>query len=146
MSAGWRGEALPEWMRRPLEELLGEDLVDLRFHDGVFARGLCRVLGAGAVTFGRRIYVSSPGRRRLTAGGRFALSLAAHEAVHVLQFRRDGFFPMLARYLGEYLRGRLRGLSHDQAYRQISYEKEAFAVEAAVLRPAGTSPAHKVDR
>ena len=66
-----------------------------------------------------------------------ALALAGHEAVHVLQYRREGFLPFLVRYLGEYLRGRLAGLSHDAAYRAIGYEREAFAAEARLRRPVG---------
>jgi hypothetical protein len=60
------------------------------------------------------------------------VALAAHEAVHVLQYRRDGFVGMLGRYLRDYLRGRRGGLTHHQAYRAVPYEREAFAVEARV--------------
>lgn len=137
-----------------MEELLAADLGEVRLHGGPLARAACRLLGAAAVTFGRRILVSPaasrllactshgdapaqqepPGSRRPAAGDRRALALAAHEAVHVLQYRRDGFLPMLVRYVGEYLGGRLRGLDHGAAYRAVSYEREAFAVEAQVLR------------
>ncbi len=50
-----------------------------------------------------------------------------HEAIHVAQIRRDGVLKFYARYLGEYARGRLAGLSHNEAYFQISYEQEAYS-------------------
>jgi hypothetical protein len=143
------GAPLPLPLRQALESLLGAgqtaengadraagavraELIRVRLHGGPFARWLCRRFGAGAVTFGRRVLCSAAAWQRLaTNGDPGALALAAHEAVHVLQYRRDGFVPMLARYVWEYLRGRLAGLSHAAAYRAISYEREAFAVEAA---------------
>ncbi len=51
--------------------------------------------------------------------------LLAHELVHVDQWKRLGVRRFLARYLGEYLAGRWRGLSHAQAYAAISLEREA---------------------
>lgn len=48
-----------------------------------------------------------------------------HELVHVRQWREYGVLRFLARYLSEYWRGRRRGLGHDEAYRQISFEVEA---------------------
>jgi len=130
---------LPAAVRRRLEERFAADLGGVRLHGGPFARWLCRRFGAAAVTFGRRVLCSADGWRRLAADSLDARALAAHETVHVLQYRRDGFFPMLWRYVGEYLAGRRRGLGHDAAYRAISYEVEAFAVERAVRdgrRPA----------
>lgn len=144
--AGWRGEALPEWMRLFLEERLAADLGEVRFHGGRVGGGLCRLLRAGAVTFGRRVFVSPAAARRLASGGRRALALAAHEAVHVLQYRRDGFVPLVLRYVREYLGGRLRGLSHHLAYRSISYEREAFAMEEAVLHMAAGALARPLPR
>lgn len=49
-----------------------------------------------------------------------------HEAIHADQIRRTGVRKFYARYLREYFRGRLAGLSHDEAYRNISFEKEAY--------------------
>jgi hypothetical protein len=49
-----------------------------------------------------------------------------HEQIHLNQIKRDGVFCFYIRYLKEYLRGRLDGLSHYDAYRNISYEKDAF--------------------
>ena len=56
--------------------------------------------------------------------------LLRHERVHVRQMRALGLFRFLVRYAAEYLRGRRNGLGHDAAYRDISFEREAFAAEA----------------
>jgi hypothetical protein len=49
-----------------------------------------------------------------------------HERIHMEQIKRDGVFMFYSRYLYEYFRSRRRGLSHDLAYRAISYEQEAY--------------------
>jgi hypothetical protein len=51
--------------------------------------------------------------------------LVMHELVHVRQWRTQGAVRFLLGYVGEYLGGRLRGLSHGQAYLAISAESEA---------------------
>lgn len=51
--------------------------------------------------------------------------LGRHEAVHVAQWRRFGVAGFLARYLGSYLRWRLRLHPHWAAYRRIPLEIEA---------------------
>ncbi|MFP5385508.1 MAG: hypothetical protein ACLGHN_05475 [Bacteriovoracia bacterium] len=52
--------------------------------------------------------------------------IIVHEHVHLSQMRKDGVIRFYCRYLKEYFQGRLNGLSHYQAYRSISYEREAF--------------------
>jgi hypothetical protein len=128
----WRGAPLEPAARGFLERHLEEEFGDVRCHRGALARWLCRRLGAGAVTLGRRVFLSPGGWRRYRQGGASGLALLAHEAVHVLQYRRYGFFGMLARYGRDYLRGRRAGLSHGEAYRAVGFEREAFAVEARV--------------
>ena len=51
--------------------------------------------------------------------------LEAHEAVHVRQWRVRGWLGFLVGYLGEYLRGRLIGRRHHDAYLHLSAECEA---------------------
>jgi hypothetical protein len=51
--------------------------------------------------------------------------LARHEAVHVEQWRRHGVVGFLVRYIGPYLRWRLRRHGHWDAYRHIPFEIEA---------------------
>lgn len=52
--------------------------------------------------------------------------LSNHERIHCDQILRDGFFSFYSRYLWEYFCNRRKGMNKDQAYRSISYEKEAY--------------------
>ncbi|HXH32637.1 MAG TPA: hypothetical protein VNJ01_17700 [Bacteriovoracaceae bacterium] len=54
------------------------------------------------------------------------LEVMTHEQVHLDQIRKDGVYGFYKRYLKEYFAGRKLGLSHDEAYRNISYEQEAY--------------------
>lgn len=49
-----------------------------------------------------------------------------HERIHCDQIRRDGFFHFYSRYLWEYFCNRRKGMNKDEAYRAISYEREAY--------------------
>jgi hypothetical protein len=51
--------------------------------------------------------------------------LLHHELVHVEQWHRLGVVGFLRRYVGAYLRARLRGFPHGAAYRRIPLEIEA---------------------
>ena len=61
-------------------------------------------------------------------------ALLAHELVHVRQWRELGVVGFLVRYVGAYLRWRLRGYGHWAAYRRIPLEVEA-SWEALVRVP-----------
>jgi hypothetical protein len=77
---------------------------------------------AAAMTLPWAIYVHP----EILGGDSSRLSrLIEHELVHVSQWLRLGPARFLRRYLGDYLRGRRRGLSHNQAYLAISLETEA---------------------
>lgn len=52
--------------------------------------------------------------------------LRNHERIHVEQIERDGVLRFYSQYLLEYLSLRMKKMSHDEAYRNISYEKEAY--------------------
>lgn len=52
--------------------------------------------------------------------------LISHELVHVDQIRREGMPQFYCKYLLEYFLMRLKKVPHNQAYRSISYEKEAY--------------------
>ena len=73
--------------------------------------------GASAITIGPVISV----RTRAAHNGR----LLRHELVHVDQWRRYGVIDFVVRYLGSYLRWRVRGHPHWAAYRRIPLEVEA---------------------
>lgn len=89
--------------------------------------GVCR---ASAVTVGSAVLFSSSGWRELSRKSDAGLVLLAHELVHVRQYRERGPFRFLWAYGREYLAGRWRGLSHQGAYRAISFEEEARRGEA----------------
>ncbi len=73
--------------------------------------------GSAAITLGRLVSV----RRAFAADER----LLRHELVHVRQWRELGVVGFLFRYLGAYLRWRLRGYGHWGSYRRIPLEVEA---------------------
>lgn len=73
--------------------------------------------GAAAITLGSVVVV----RRRSSGNDR----LLRHELAHVSQWRSLGAMRFSARYLGAYLRWRLRGHAHRAAYRRIPLEVEA---------------------
>ncbi|HSM02059.1 MAG TPA: hypothetical protein VK960_06440 [Acidimicrobiia bacterium] len=51
--------------------------------------------------------------------------LVVHELAHLDQWRRLGPLGWARAYLGDYLRGRRRGMRHHEAYRSIGLEVEA---------------------
>jgi hypothetical protein len=63
--------------------------------------------------------------------------LIVHELTHVDQWRRLGLLRWARAYLGDYLRGRRRGMSHEEAYRRIALEVEARAVSHRVVGCGG---------
>lgn len=84
------------------------------------------VLGDGvhAITLGSRIFVRTDMYDSVVRGDE--PELIAHELVHVRQWRRYGRLGFLAKYLSDYTRLRLLGLTHGQAYRGIGFEHAAF--------------------
>jgi hypothetical protein len=74
-----------------------------------------------AITLGRRIYI---------AEGHESDALLRHELVHVRQAGELGVVRFLWRYAAEYIRNRRRGMTHDDAYRAVSFEIEAFRAES----------------
>jgi hypothetical protein len=78
------------------------------------------------ITLGRRIYVAPQ------IDGLQFQRLVRHEFVHVRQIARLGLFTFYWRYAVEYVGNRRRGMPPAAAYRNISFEKEAFAAEETV--------------
>jgi len=53
-----------------------------------------------------------------------------HERIHLCQQIELWVLPFYVLYLWQYFTGRRQGLSHDQAYRQITFEREAYRYES----------------
>jgi hypothetical protein len=79
---------------------------------------LPKLMHVTAVTFGRHVYYAIS-KESITH------RLRKHEMVHVNQYNQLGFIRFLYRYLNEYVGFRLKGMNHNQAYLEISFEKEA---------------------
>ena len=123
-----------------MREHVGDPALQLpriRMHSGGFSRWLTKSLKVGAVTVGRHIFVAPVmvGRDeegRLTFPG----WLLAHEALHVLQFEREGYVRFLIKYLRDYF-GALKAIggwdagARMAAYLAIGHECEAREAEAA---------------
>lgn len=90
-------------------------------------RWLRRVWGGPvrAMTVMQRVYVAP---QWLDADRAVLGPLLVHEMVHVRQWAQAGPLRFLLRYLGDYLRGRLAGRSHREAYAGIRYEVEARTI------------------
>ncbi|HEY3054031.1 MAG TPA: DUF4157 domain-containing protein, partial [Thermoanaerobaculia bacterium] len=79
--------------------------------------------GVLAITLGRRIYVAAD------VAEEHLEQLLRHELVHVQQIARVGMLRFYWRYVAEFIALRRGGLSTADAYRNISFEKEALAAE-----------------
>jgi hypothetical protein len=75
-----------------------------------------------AMTVMHRVYVDP---RLFDADPDTLARLILHELVHVRQWNDAGPVRFLVRYVGDYLRARLGGRNHQDAYRAIRYEVEA---------------------
>jgi hypothetical protein len=126
-----RGEPLPPLLRaRLLHYFPGLDLAAIRLHNGVprYVRGRPR---GYADRYRVYVYLASGWQDEADPE---LLALLAHELVHVQQYRELGTWTFRWAYLQEYLAGRLRGLGHDAAYRNISFERAARVMEERVRR------------
>jgi len=74
--------------------------------------------GVIGITIGRRVYIESKSVAHLR-----------HELAHVRQVVAHGFIRFYWRYAIEYVRNRRAGMSSHEAYRNISFEREAVAAE-----------------
>jgi hypothetical protein len=94
-------------------------------------RWLARIWGSdiSAMTLRTTIYVRSS---LLDSDPATLGPLIVHELVHVQQWAQLGIARFLWRYMTGYLRGRLTGLSHPDAYRAIPLEIEAREIAAGL--------------
>jgi len=112
-----------------LENLFGDDFGRVKIHQDFLARRITRRLKARAVTIGNRIFLA-PGED--PGDYPFGFLLMAHELVHVVQYRSQGFIPFLARYFWDLGRGLLKGKRTFEAYRAVPAEQQAFQIEAEI--------------
>ena len=84
---------------------------------------LPKLFKAGAVTIGNTIYyaINNP-----------PLWLRVHEEVHVVQYDEHGVLGYLFKYVSDYIKNRFKGMKHQEAYRNIPFEIEAFAAQAKI--------------
>jgi hypothetical protein len=92
--------------------------------------------GSDGITLGSLVIV-----RR----GHVSPYLLRHEQVHVRQWRRHGVVGFPVRYLGSYLRWRLRGKGHRGAYLRIPMEIEADWVARRSAQPTLADHARRQD-
>lgn len=108
-----------DWAKRPVQ-VREMTLDDIEQH---YAAPVLTIRNAPGWTWG----IALPGVTILEEGSDFRAW--AHEQAHQAQMRQDGYARYLARYTYEWLRGRYAGCGTHDAYRSISYEIEARALE-----------------
>ncbi len=87
--------------------------------------------GIRGVTQGRFVFVDP----ELLRGDRERLArLVIHELIHVRQYRAAGYVRFVISYLGEYWTGRLGGKTRREAYKDISFEREARELTERTIR------------
>jgi hypothetical protein len=94
-----------------------------------------RVLGSHvqAITLNRTIVINRRLFDRVVAGSE--PELLAHELIHVAQWEDHGILSFSWTYLGDYLRIRLLGATHDAAYRSIGFEYQAYTGAREIVGP-----------
>ena len=111
----------------------------LERHDGYWLLVGIAAPGATATTLGPLILMRERG-----LGNR---RLLRHELEHVRQWREQGVAGFLVRYLGAYVRWRLRGYPHWAAYRRIPHEIEAeWLARRAMLGDGAAGAAQRAPR
>ena len=87
---------------------------------------LVLIRGIAGITLGRRVYLASG------IAGAALERLLRHELAHVHQIALHGLLRFYWRYVVEYVSLRRRGLPPAEAYRNISFEREALEAEENV--------------
>ncbi len=123
-----------------LRERLAEETLCLpptSIYVGWFARWLMKMLGMGAITFGRHIFVAQSLVKK-DEEGRVVIPgwLLVHELVHVLQYEKKGYLHFFYDYLNGYWSALRAGKRWDAAGRRAAYfaiaeERAAREVEDA---------------
>lgn len=124
-----------------MREHLGDpslSLPPITIHSGRVSNLVTKFLKVGAITVGRRIFLA-PRRVERGVDGRDACApgwLIAHEALHVLQYEREGYLRFFFKYLRGYFRalralGRWDAAARMAAYLAIAEECAAHEAEEA---------------
>ncbi len=130
--------------RRKIEEFFriyfkDENLVlpEINVYCGFWARLLCRTFKINGITFGKRVFID-PAFVTINREGKIQapFELIVHEATHVLQYAKEGFFGFLIGYLKEWFaflreQGKRDLQTRWQAYYAIGHEAEARAAATA---------------
>ena len=115
------------------EYLQAEDfsLPPIYFYFGNLTRALTFLIKVHGITFGKRIFIM-PELISLNSSRqkRIPEDLAAHEIMHVIQYRRNGFLKFLYVYLRDYWRNLKRREKWDAASRRLAYLEIPFEIEA----------------
>ena len=98
----------------------------IRLDSGLLARTAAWLLRADAFVLRRRIFLSRDAAAEIASGSERGSRILAHELEHVRQYDRHGVAGFLVRYAADYVRARLSGASHAEAYLAIGFEREAF--------------------
>ncbi len=90
--------------------------------------------GIAAVALPTGVFVRPGVMERFRSGAEPERSgrLIVHELMHIEQWRRLGAVRHITQYVGDYLRHRLRGFGHWEAYRAVRLEQEARAAASSV--------------
>lgn len=78
--------------------------------------------GTRGITFGNRIYVDNDRD----------IGLVGHEITHSTQYAAEGWITFFSKYVTSYLGGLFKGMSSDDAYLAIPYEKAANEMEERI--------------
>ncbi len=98
-----------------------------RLHSGVCSRLANRLFRAEAFVLGRRVFLSPTAAAEIARGTEHGRRLLAHEMEHVRQYSEMGIPRFLRIYLADYLRARLAGAGHAEAYASVAFERAAFS-------------------
>lgn len=91
-----------------------------------FSHWLPRLIGVTGITIGKTIYYSCS-RSAVTP------NLFIHEFIHIYQYQRYGVLGFLVRYLFSYLGNLVIYKTHQEAYENITFEKEAYQGQSRVF-------------
>jgi hypothetical protein len=121
-------------------QYFGEDdlrLPPIQIYCGFWAKLLAKIFKIYGITFGRHVFIDPAFVSRDENGLPIApFHLIVHEATHVIQYQKEGFFGFLLGYLREWIKFIREQGSRDistrwQAYYALRHETEARAAAEA---------------